>query len=423
MKTNSNPEWDKAFHNKYETDKYDFHVDDTTGNMFRVKKSGVATMIPVNLNMLTDYDKQLVESTKPKKFRSGGLVNSGNSLTYESEQLDRPHVFTSVNNSNSMSSNTGGAIATTVDTRNQMRDAQRRLADGGGVGDPILPNTGRLAVPKPTAADSAGLLDNTIKLNNFYTKERGYSVDDADTDTGVSGFYDKEESPSINELNLGFFNENKKSAFEAIKYRASIDVSKAQQFVSEFPGTYPDLASFYNSLLSGVKNTKSLNPYSYQVQDNVTAKINWTAPPNIVDWRIKPSSQITYDSFSDPGRMTSIYNYDPQEIKPWFMRTPAEKVAFAKRHPNQNKDTAKPVVNNQTDTAKPRQSTQTDTAKPVVAATTPVTTPVTKAVEKQVETAPVETPKVSMPTGPTKYETRSGAGVPYYFIDKQAVSK
>ena len=170
MKTNSNPEWDKAFHNKYETDKYDFHVDDTTGNMFRVKKSGVATMIPVNLNMLTDYDKQLVESTKPKKFRSGGLVNSGDSLTYESEQLDRPHVFTSVNNSNSMSYNTGGAIATTVDTRNQMRDAQRRLADGGGVGDPILPNTGRLAVPKPTAADSAGLLDNTIKLNNFYTK-------------------------------------------------------------------------------------------------------------------------------------------------------------------------------------------------------------------------------------------------------------
>lgn len=288
-------------------------------------------------------------------------------------------------------------------------------------GETFLPNTGNLIVPKPTAADSAGLLNNTIQLNNFYTKSRGFDVMGSSPNVSY-GFYNEEEDPRLNEFSFSDYNKTKKRAFEDIKELAKKDFEKANSYVKAYPETYPNLPSFYNSLISGVKNTRNINPYSYQVQDNIAGAVNWTAPPNRIDWRIKPSSITSYIS-NDPGALTDIYNYDPQEIKPWFMRTPAEKVAFAKRHPNQNKDAAKPVVNNQANTAKPA-------AKPAVAAKAPtvpvtpaitVTTPVTKAVEKQVKTAPVETAKVSMPTGPTKYQTVSKTGQKYYFVNNQPV--
>lgn len=105
-----------------------------------------------------------------------------------------------------------------------------------------------------------------------------------------------------------------------------------------------------------------------------------------------------------PGNITTIPYYDPQEVKPWNLRTPEEKLAFAKKHPN--------------------KSTQTNKAKPTVAAKAPVTVPVTKAVEKQVQTSPVAwQPKTFKPTGPTKYQTVSGTGQKYYFADGKPVNE
>lgn len=113
-------------------------------------------------------------------------------------------------------------------------------------------------------------------------------------------------------------------------------------------------------------------------------------------------------SDSLPGFITTIPYYDPTEVKPWYLRTPQEKIDFAKKHP------AKPIK--KSPAIKPsviNSSVVSDTQKIIQ----PKEEEVKQEIKKIVATAPI--PK--KPTGPTKYQTVSKTGQRYYFVDNQPV--
>ena len=192
-----------------------------------------------------------------------------------------------------------------VNPSQQVYDKQKELLTG-------------LGLPMPSAADSAALYKNTLALDKFYTNpSRGYQVMGNETP-----YYS---------LNLNESLESNKFLYDRYKENASGTIANAKATLKSDKNFYLSPDRLSSSTFSretydnAIAANKKFSDYQHQVQDNITGAINPSAPVNYQDFRITPSSRVTYKSETDPGHITVLSYYDPMDVKPWSMRTEKEK--------------------------------------------------------------------------------------------------
>lgn len=192
-----------------------------------------------------------------------------------------------------------------VNPSQQVYDKQKQLLTG-------------LGLPMPSAADSAALYKNTLALDKFYTNpSRGYQVIDNETP-----YYNLDMNESL-ESNKYWYEQYKNNASETIAdAKATLKFDKAFYLSPNRFSPPPFSRETYDKAIAA---NKKFSDYQHQVQDNITGAINPSAPVNYQDFRITPSSRVAYKSETDPGHITVLSYYDAMDIKPWSMRTPAEK--------------------------------------------------------------------------------------------------
>ena len=309
------------------------------------------------------------------------------------------------------------------------------MEDGGGTPD------------VPTTKDSLNLYNAQMALNDFYNNEI------------KKGRLTK---VSKNKFNSNYENTGRLNQSNLMFYKNLIN---DRQLLGN--GTYDNSYKAYFNLnpeqiskleFQGLRKTKSASKYQQYYRDLITPLQNLAAPFALVDSRINPQYRIGYEPVKAryPGGHVDVYDYDPLAIKPYYLRTPQEKLDWEKKYgsnkgqPNKNnvvkkqtnKESVKQVTNkkpqslemvrqqispveNNTTTS---QSTQTVVPTPVVPRTnynqgTPVYAP---------------TPYASGPGAFVGYETPQGdtvfvkpedyerMGVPYYgkeFINKNKKQK
>lgn len=203
-----------------------------------------------------------------------------------------------------------------------------KFAEGGSLGDdptkpyhPTLnPDGYKGTIPPVTSNDSLVLYNNTIELEKFYgDPSRKYKIV---KDNNTEDWNDKER---LNDIIKGS-NQNAKDNIDF--YNAMIKASPMlshDEVMEVILDNY--LEKDRGKVMKGLLNNKTgyITPTRFQTKDNITGAINWAAPYNIIDTRIQPDYINHYSSVTDPGMLTDVYGYDKDKIKPWALRTDAEK--------------------------------------------------------------------------------------------------
>jgi hypothetical protein len=219
-------------------------------------------------------------------------------------------------------------------------------------------------VAKPTASDSLAVMNSQIALNKFYDNEiRKGRIKKDDFTFKIKGEnYLKNRLKELNNNNLKFYREHIANRQEK-NYGIYDDEYKS--FFNLNPSDVSKLE------YQGLGKTKSSDAYRQYYRDLITPMQNLAAPFALVDSRINPRAEISYQPIggriSDyPGGSVSVFDYDPIAIKPAAMKTAADWAYMQKTYgvkpPAKNSNTNNRQITN---TAKPpvRQTINTTQGK------------------------------------------------------------
>jgi hypothetical protein len=237
-----------------------------------------------------------------------------------------------------------------------------------------------------TSADSAAIYQNALDLERYYNNlvRRGFYK----TPTRTKGFYRspegaKEEMDQIKRESLNTYKEEwnrfKKLGRDSNDYKEYIRQNKGKT-----------VEDYQRSILNSIKETMKGNSGRYYYKDLLPADIDTEAPSTLYHIGIEPEGEITYewpkrfqnrppdsttwyDDYPTGGSITKTYYYDKNKIKPYYLRTPAERKEldkkYLKENPNLGKlNKTKPTVNSsltqQLDIPKVKQDTTKVQPKP-----------------------------------------------------------
>lgn len=165
--------------------------------------------------------------------------------------------------------------------------ASGKLPTGGKVkGDPGKP----LASNRPTSQDSLNLYNNSLKVLDYY-KNRGYKGGESGTPIGAIAnldLYAKEYDPSLPRAVPLTNGKSKEVKLPMSQYRKDVDQNQ-----------------FYQ-------------------REGMDSMLDTRSPMQLFDRRIEPTKRYRFENTdtTDPlyGDIVGIYSYDPEKIKPSFLR-------------------------------------------------------------------------------------------------------
>jgi hypothetical protein len=225
------------------------------------------------------------------------------------------------------------------------RQAAKKLAmnmKGKVVGsDRMLKSGGKMfaqaGMGRATFADSLGVYNNAVAIKKYYDnlKNKGWykSVDvEPNYYSDLKSRMDRVKSESLKTYRDILSKNNDKS----VEYK---------YFKNVYPNkTYQD---YRNAVAQSLVATKSGTGNKYYYKDLLPSVIDPMAPSTLVNLNIRPNQELTYKSraydldlggrrsigLTPPGgTVTSILTYDPLSVKPYKLRTPAEKIAWEKKY-------------------------------------------------------------------------------------------
>jgi hypothetical protein len=225
------------------------------------------------------------------------------------------------------------------------QNAAKKLAmnmKGKVVGsDRMLKSGGKMfaqaGMGRATFADSLGVYNNAVAIKKYYDnlKNKGwYKTVDVEPNyySDLKSRMDWVKSESLKTYRDILSKNNDKS----VEYK---------YFKNVYPNkTYQD---YRNAVAQSLVATKSGTGNKYYYKDLLPSVIDPMAPSTLVNLNIRPNQELTYKSraydldlgdrrslgLTPPGgTVTSILTYDPLSVKPYKLRTPAEKIAWEKKY-------------------------------------------------------------------------------------------
>lgn len=211
--------------------------------------------------------------------------------------------------------------------------------DGEYVTEYPLAQRGK-TIPAPTTADSARLYNAQMALNKFYENEMKAGRLRKQMVTNVYNFtpFPTNVHPQgLRKANLDFY---RGEINDRIKKDKLADLSYIDELYKEYFNLSPKQLKQLE--YKGLAQTKSGSKYQEYYRDLITPLQNLAAPFALLDYRIRPQREISYDPYGSdyPGGAVMVYDYDPLAIKPYHMRTPKEKIEWEKQYGK--KETTKP---------------------------------------------------------------------------------
>ena len=198
-------------------------------------------------------------------------------------------------------------------------------------------------LPMPTAADSLAAYQNSLAVAKFYTDPKRNYIPPK-----TSGASAAKLSAEYDFSSLDRFKHEAKDQIDTANETLNDD--KKYYNTASMRKVYKERTGFYPDFDKALEANKMYSPYQYSVQDRVGGAINPSAPAQYADFRIKPSyvadlvAGTRSDGTVDPGIYTVIYSYDPIDVKPWSMRTEAEKEYARNRLKMTGKDSTEPYA-------------------------------------------------------------------------------
>jgi hypothetical protein len=245
----------------------------------------------------------------------------------------------------------------------------------------------------PTEADSLRVYNAAVALMNYYKNDKRHKAPEINV---YDPIIERADIKDLGSKNLDEYR-------QMYRWLADPDRKSMHEIYKKDYGLTRE--ELLKRVGKAIVESKSAPEGVAYYKDAYPSKIDINAPSAVIDYRIAPQgfmnffSSVPRDSKKLPmgpepaGAVTGLYYYDPLAVKPYYMRTPQEKIEWEKKYGNKEKPKPKP-----TSTPPAKKKVVTPTPEPVKETKAPAPEPVRQTATSPVATAPSFTPPI-VPSG------------------------